>query len=159
MSAYVYASWPRLSFVAESRGRPAIAAEVRAAIRAGEYRPGHQLPSARVLADQFGVARGTVGAAMDQLVREGLVESRPRTGWFVAERTAPIQIERATREHAKAVDRIEAAPAGKDDADRLGVPVGSPLLVVTRTPLVDGVEDPARSERLVVASTQLIYEV
>lgn len=96
---------------------------------------------------------------MDQLVREGLVESRPRTGWFVVERAAPIRIERATREHAKAVDRVEAAPAGKDDADRLGVPVGAPLLVVTRTPLVDGMEDPSRSERLVIAGAQLVYEV
>ncbi|MEU8993201.1 winged helix-turn-helix domain-containing protein, partial [Streptomyces sp. NPDC048558] len=76
MSICVYASWPRLPFVTEQKGRPAIAAEVRAAIRAGDYRPGHQLPSARVLAERFGVARGTIGAAMDQLVREGLVESR-----------------------------------------------------------------------------------
>ena len=96
---------------------------------------------------------------MDQLVREGLVESRPRTGWFVAERAELRQIERVTRERAHAVDRIEAAPAGKEDADRLGVPVGSPLLIVTRTPVVDGVEDTSSSERLVFASAQLVYEV
>ncbi|MGH3939724.1 MAG: GntR family transcriptional regulator [Pseudonocardiaceae bacterium] len=37
-----------------------IAADLRKAIRDGEYRPGHQLPSGNALARRYGVARQTV---------------------------------------------------------------------------------------------------
>ena len=43
---------------------PQIATRLRAAIAAGALAPGARLPSARALADQLGVARGTVDAAM-----------------------------------------------------------------------------------------------
>lgn len=145
----------------EPTGHQAIADQLRAAICAGEYGPGHQLPSARVLTERFEVARGTVSAAMNQLVREGLVESRPRTGWFVVEskELQPVHRARVDRAQAQAVERVEARPAGKEEAQRYNIPLGTPVLVVTRVPLVDGLEDEARAEREVFAHAQLVYEL
>lgn len=145
----------------ESTGHQAIADHLRAAIRAGEYGPGHQLPSARVLTERFKVARGTVGAAMNQLVREGLVESRPRTGWFVVE-SKELQLvyrTRVDRAEPYAVERVEARPASREEAQRYGTSPGAPVLVVTRVPLVDGLEDEAQAERKVFAHARLVYEV
>lgn len=45
--------------------------------------PGGRLPSSRLLAAQLGVSRSTVVAALDLLVAQGYVESRPRSGLFV----------------------------------------------------------------------------
>ena len=53
-----------------------IAASIRAAILSGELEPGAQLPSIGELAEQFGVANGTVGSAIRSLRDEGFVTSR-----------------------------------------------------------------------------------
>lgn len=98
---------------------------------------------------------------MNQLIREGLVESRPRTGWFVVESKELQRVHRARadRAQAQAVERVEARPAGKEEAQRYSIPLGTPVLVVTRVPLVDGLEDEARAEREVFAHAQLVYEL
>ncbi|OOB89418.1 hypothetical protein B0T42_17575, partial [Rathayibacter sp. VKM Ac-2630] len=44
---------------------------MRAAVLDGRYAPGEPIPSSRVLAGQLGVSRGSVVAAVDQLVGEG----------------------------------------------------------------------------------------
>jgi GntR family transcriptional regulator / MocR family aminotransferase len=60
-------------------------------IQRGALRGGQPLPSSRVLADDLSVSRNTVTAAYDQLVEEGFLESRVRSGLFVsAAFTAPI---------------------------------------------------------------------
>ncbi|MBW0105360.1 PLP-dependent aminotransferase family protein [Pseudonocardia sp. KRD-291] len=46
--------------------------------------PGGRLPSTRTLAVELGVSRSTVQVALDMLVAEGYVESRPRSGLFAA---------------------------------------------------------------------------
>ncbi|MFT4045042.1 MAG: GntR family transcriptional regulator, partial [Gordonia sp. (in: high G+C Gram-positive bacteria)] len=53
-----------------TKGR-AIEASLRATIASGAYPEGARLPSARELAAEFGVARGTVTAVVDDLVSEG----------------------------------------------------------------------------------------
>ncbi|MEV4241322.1 GntR family transcriptional regulator [Nocardia sp. NPDC049737] len=63
-----------------------IAREIRNDIEAGRLRPGDRLPATRALAEQWSVGLGTVNTAMEQLVREGLVISRPRSGRVVADR-------------------------------------------------------------------------
>ena len=65
-----------------------IAAEVRAAVAAGLYRPGEVLPSLRALALAVHVNPNTVQRAYDHLEREGLVYSRRGRGLFVAEQGA-----------------------------------------------------------------------
>jgi GntR family transcriptional regulator, arabinose operon transcriptional repressor len=60
--------------------RRAVAAE----IAAGRWRPGDRVPSEAELVARFGVSRITVGRAMRDLQRDGLVERRPGAGTFVA---------------------------------------------------------------------------
>lgn len=57
--------------------------EIRAGIIEGRLREGTRLPSTRTLAAQYGVARGTVVAAFDQLVSEGYLDSHVGNGTFV----------------------------------------------------------------------------
>lgn len=58
------------------------------AMHLGVFKPGARLPSSRTLADQLGVARNTVVLACQQLVAEGLLTGRPRSGLYVAHRAA-----------------------------------------------------------------------
>ncbi|MEN0083147.1 MAG: PLP-dependent aminotransferase family protein [Leifsonia sp.] len=57
---------------------------IRRAVGSGVLPVGSRLPSARELSADLGIARGTVVAAVDDLVAEGLLEARARTGIFVA---------------------------------------------------------------------------
>ena len=55
------------------------------AILIGTFPSGSRLPSSRKLAEQLGVARNTVVLAYEQLIEEGFLESRERSGIFVNE--------------------------------------------------------------------------
>ncbi len=55
------------------------------AILNGTFPAGAKLPSSRKLSEQLGVARNTVVLAYDQLIEEGYLESRQRSGIFVSE--------------------------------------------------------------------------
>ncbi|HEV7453582.1 MAG TPA: GntR family transcriptional regulator [Pseudonocardiaceae bacterium] len=56
---------------------------LRAAIEAGDYRPGQQLPSHQRLADTYGVAVGTVKRALGVLREQGLITTRHGMGSYV----------------------------------------------------------------------------
>jgi GntR family transcriptional regulator len=73
--------------------RDAIAAELRGEIADGTYPPGSRLPTEAQLIDTYGVARGTVRDALQQLEDAGLVERRVGTqgGTFVR-RTLALDI-------------------------------------------------------------------
>jgi len=64
-----------------------IAAELRAAIKTGEYGPGDKLPSGPDLTKRYGVAKMTVDRALAVLREEGLTVSRQGSGVFVRSRT------------------------------------------------------------------------
>src|SRR5438034_3896423 len=57
--------------------------ELRSAIIDGRLKSGARLPSTRNLAAQYGLARGTVVAAFQQLQTEGFVSSEVSAGTFV----------------------------------------------------------------------------
>ena len=57
---------------------------IRAAIRAGQLRPGDRLPSTRSLAERFGTARGTMDAAYAILAGEGYLVGRGPAGTVVS---------------------------------------------------------------------------
>jgi len=57
---------------------------LRQSISGGVLRPGTRLPSTRALAAELGVSRTTVVAALLQLVEEGYLVARERSGTFVA---------------------------------------------------------------------------
>ncbi len=59
---------------------------LRDAIVAGRLAPGSRIPGTRLLAAELGVSRNTVNGALSQLVAEGYVVARPRTGLFVHDR-------------------------------------------------------------------------
>jgi DNA-binding GntR family transcriptional regulator len=63
-----------------------IAADIRARIESGEYSPDVALPSIVKLAEQYGVATGTIQKALRVLKAEGVIESQPGYGTFPAER-------------------------------------------------------------------------
>ena len=54
-------------------------------IASGRWGPGDRLPSEAELVEAFGVSRITVGRAMRDLQRDGLVERRPGSGTYVAD--------------------------------------------------------------------------
>ena len=64
--------------------RRQLAAELRAAIRAGRLRTGVRLPASRALAAQLGVSRGVVTDAYEQLGAEGWLTARRGAGTVVA---------------------------------------------------------------------------
>ena len=68
--------------------RDHLASSLLAAVGSGDIALGTRLPAERRLADVLGVSRGTVVAALDQLVDRGVVERRPGSGSYV--RAAPV---------------------------------------------------------------------
>jgi GntR family transcriptional regulator len=71
-------------------GEPAyqqLARILREGIASGDYAVGTQVPSAKTLSQQHGIAIGTVMRAFDVLRDEGLIRSVPGRGMFVIRRT------------------------------------------------------------------------
>ena len=66
-----------------------IASQLEAAIASGALRPGDRLPSVRQLSQQYGVSLTTALQAFRWLENRGVVEARPKSGYFVAAR-APV---------------------------------------------------------------------
>jgi GntR family transcriptional regulator/MocR family aminotransferase len=63
-----------------------------AAIREGQLPPGGPLPSCRRLAESLSVARNTVALAYQDLVEEGFLVSRQRSGYFVSRDLDPARL-------------------------------------------------------------------
>jgi GntR family transcriptional regulator/MocR family aminotransferase len=61
---------------------------IRDAVRTSVLQPGIRLPSSRAIAAQYGIARGTVVAALERLVAEGFLQAHPGAGTFVTDAVA-----------------------------------------------------------------------
>jgi GntR family transcriptional regulator len=61
-----------------------VADSIRERIRSGTYPPGSKLPSRAELCAEFGVSDIVVGSAMRILKTEGLTETLPGVGVYVA---------------------------------------------------------------------------
>jgi len=81
--------------------RSGLEGALRAAIRDGRLTAGTRLPSTRALAQDLGLARGTVVEAFAQLQAEGYLDSRRGAGTWVAAVAAPT----ATAAPARATER------------------------------------------------------
>ena len=66
-----------------------LAAIVRQQIRSGELKPLDLLPSEKSLAQEHGIARGTVRRAMEELRRDGLIFTLPQRGTYVQDQKHP----------------------------------------------------------------------
>ena len=68
-----------------------IADHIRALIRAGELKPGDQLPTQHQLAEQFECSLQPVKWALRELEIAGVVETRHGLGSFVMQPTTPSE--------------------------------------------------------------------
>ncbi|MEP6884862.1 MAG: PLP-dependent aminotransferase family protein, partial [Gammaproteobacteria bacterium] len=105
-----------------------VAQEVGAMIRGGTLLSGERLPSVREFCRTRGVSPATVLHAYDTLVSEGLIESSPRSGYYVLEKRKAAAVPRTSspKAHSTRVlvsdlvfDTLEAT------RDREVIPLGS----------------------------------
>jgi DNA-binding transcriptional MocR family regulator len=75
---------PAARIVAGMKRYEALVQELGRMIRGGELRPGDRVPSVRTLRRARDVSRSTVLRAYEALELDGLIESRPRSGFYVA---------------------------------------------------------------------------
>ena len=129
--------------------RHSLAQELRARIRAGEWRPGERIPSEPELARQETVSRSSMRAAITVLEEEGYVSRRHGSGTYVTHRPAlpsdlgrnfgvssliaSTGLEPGTEE--KSADLEPAPPAV---AEALGVEEGAPVSVLRRVRTAGG---------------------
>lgn len=102
---------------------------LRAMIERGTYRTGDQLPAERVLADEYGVARGTVREALNRLADAGLVAIRRGSGTYVTYQPAadsdsaianarPLELIDARFALEPHICRLAVLHAGRDELAR-----------------------------------------
>src|SRR3954469_11929769 len=88
------------------------------AVLDGRLPAGAALPSSRELARLLGLSRNTVTSAYLQLNDEDFLESRPRSGVYVARHISPSALTAAAPSAAAAVARASATGAASDTAPR-----------------------------------------
>lgn len=120
------------------------------AILSGDLAPGAVLPAEQELAQDFGIAVGTLRRALMTLTEEGLLARRRRTGTVVTGRSPQLTLRfliRYFRLHgldgrlvqARSVSlSVGAAPATGAEAQALDLPPGTPLARFRRLRLVEG---------------------
>lgn len=117
-----------------------IAAYYRDQIRKGELRPGDRFPTARAVAEAFGVSRATTDKALSLLRTEQLIRSVPGIGSEVTAACGPMssggdRLNRARRTGSihrpgekSSGHQAEIIPAPADVAAALGIEAGSPVI-------------------------------
>lgn len=80
--------------------------QVCAAILSGQIVDDEPLPSVRALAEELLINPNTVGRAYGELVREGILESRPGRGMFVSKRRQIYSKAERTRRIDQAVTSL-----------------------------------------------------
>jgi len=125
-----------------------VAADIKAAIAAGDYPPGALLPSEAELAERYSVSRGTVRQAFAALRADGVIASRrgarrvviggPRVQSF-GELLSFSRWARAIGEVPTGrVVSLERRPASAAEAERLGLPGGGTVYFLVRVRLLSG---------------------
>src|SRR5450755_1007768 len=125
-----------------------VAAALRASLVAGGYGAGGALDSEADLGVRYGVSRVTVRRALEELRRDGLVNSRRGAGWFVALDPVRQALGRVTTVEAaleasgampeRRVLEFGFEPATASVAAALDLEPGAEVLRVRRLTLADG---------------------
>lgn len=79
---------------------------IRERIAARQLTPGARLPSVRQAAAQMAVSVSTVVEAYERLAAEGLIRSRPGSGFYVSAPLAPLTLEKVGPRLDRAVDPL-----------------------------------------------------
>lgn len=138
---------------ARVKPRPSLAEQVqsdlRAAVRAGAFGPGGQLPSEPALSKQLGVSRPTIRQALSLLEQEGLVTRRQGMGTFVQPAVAALpnllnintgitdMIRSAGRRADTRKTTVRHALADERIAAKLQLDVGAPVATIERIRAAD----------------------
>ena len=126
-----------------------IAQGLREQIASGRLKPNDQIPTEEALCHQYKVSRGTVQQAIRELVRDGLIRRERGRGTFVNQLPKPHStfftlisfaqdMQRQGRVPSTKVLTAEQRSASPDVAERLGLAIGEPVLVIVRLRLADG---------------------
>ncbi len=83
----------------------------RGAIAEGTLKPGDRIPSARALAKEIGVARGTIEVAYSLLAAEGYIQARGQAGTIVSPNLQPVA-------HAAPAPKARPAEVQEDNWQR-----------------------------------------
>src|SRR5215212_6867407 len=121
--------------------------EIAEGIEGGVLGPGDRLPSERALCEQLGVSRATVRRAVEELIADGLVETRGRGSFVTGEalveppNTLMSLSELGRSRGLEASSRVLAAevrPATIDEAEAFGIAPGAELFELQRLRMLDG---------------------
>lgn len=121
---------------------------LRERIRTGEWKPGDLIPSERELSETYRISRMTARQAITDLVNEGVFYREQGRGTFVTHHKITQQLLRLTgfTEDISARGQLpgtkvlsaEMCPADEVTAERLRIPVGTPVFCLQRLRLADG---------------------
>jgi GntR family transcriptional regulator len=129
--------------------RHSLAQELRARIRAGEWRPGERIPSEPELARQETVSRSSMRAAITMLEEEGFVSRRHGSGTYVTHRPAlpnelgrNFGVSRMIASEGLEPGTVEESsgtePAPRAVAEILGIEAGERVSALRRVRTADG---------------------
>jgi GntR family transcriptional regulator len=129
--------------------RHSLAAELRARILAGEWRPGERLPSEPELARRRTVSRSSMRAAITVLEEDGFVSRKHGSGTYVTHRPAlpsdlgrnfgvSSMIARSGMQPGTIEETAGAIPAPAGVAEALGVEAGEIVSSLRRVRTADG---------------------
>ncbi len=115
---------------------------LRQQILSGERAPGARLPTEEELLQRYGLSRGTVRKALEQLAAEGLVYTVQGSGTYVSA-THPSAVpfrftDCASSAASYRVITKEILPAVMAVAERLSLPLGEPVIHIRRLRLEGG---------------------
>ncbi len=138
-----------------------IAEDLRTQIKDGQLRPNDKLPTEDDLGTKYNASRNTVREAIRRLTDEGLLESRPGQGTFVARKVDPFvtvltadpktgfgggetvayrsEVQKKHREPTTSIPRVEVVTVSSDVAPLLDVPMGSQVVSRTQDRYIDGI--------------------
>lgn len=138
-----------------------IADDLRSKIATGGLAPNAKLPTEGELSEQYDASRNTVREAIRRLTDEGLLESRPGQGTFVARKVDPFvtvltadpktgfgggetvayrsEVQKTHRVPFTSVPKVEVVPASDAVADLLDIPRGSQVVSRSQVRSIDDI--------------------
>ncbi len=136
-----------------------IADDLRSKISSGELAPNAKLPTEGELSEHYDASRNTVREAIRRLTDEGLLESRPGQGTFVARKIDPFvtvltadpktgfgggetvayrsEVREKHREPTTSIPKVEVLTASDAVADLLDIPRGTQVVSRSQIRYID----------------------